>query len=329
MKETIDFLKKFFMNYLWIGVSLMLVSIILDKYLGKKYTGLWFSVGVNLLGTVGVSIIVASIFTFASGTSSFIDRIRDLLEDIIIRRNFLSNIDPERKKEALKSLIQPSASEINKYPNIGDYYGYFIDKTLEIREKNVRSNYSINARAFFCSEKKLIAIEGIYNYRLFPSENGFNEITLGFEDKESSCASVVLSDPKGEREVHVNPKFQEYDEGGDISYRTTIDANAFGEGKNHIDVELKLTEYGVDHWKLLQFKALQPTDGFRFQLHCDGDITIKEHAIFVVGAKYHLDICSDKKNMTFTCNQWVNEGTGLCVLVSFPEDLPSDRSTHS
>lgn len=320
MKQSINFLKKFFVNYMWLGVSVMLIAIIIDKYFGEDNQGLWFSVLVTLIGTVGVSILVASIFTFASGTSSFIDSIRELLEDIIVRRNFLSNIDPDGKKEALKALIQPSASEANKYPNIGDYYGYFIDNTLQIKEKNVRSNYAINVRAFFCTEKKLIAVEGVYNYRLFPSENGFNEITLGFEDNKSTCASVVLSDPKGVRKVFTKPELKEHDEGGDITYRAKINANNFGEGKNHIDVELKLTEYGVDHWKLLQFKALQPTDGFRFQLHCDGDITIKEHAIFVVGAKYHLDISSDKKSMTFTCNQWVNEGTGLCVLVSFPEN---------
>lgn len=326
MKNSIGFLRRFFLNYLWLGVAVMLLAIVIDKQFGESNRELWFSVLVNFIGAVGVSVLVASIFTFASGTSSFIDSIRDLLEDIIIKRNFLSNIDPEGKKEALKALIQPSSSEVNKYPNIGDYYGYFIDKTLEIRERNVRSNYSINARAFFCTKKKLIAIEATYNYRLFPSENGFNEITLGFEDKESSCASVVLSDPKGERAVHSAPKLEEHNEGGDVSYRATINANSFGEGKNHIDVELKLIEYGVDHWKLLQFKALQPTDGFRFQLYCDDDITIKEHAIFVVGAKYRLDICQDKKSMTFTCNQWVNEGTGLCVLVSFPEDSTLDSS---
>jgi len=54
-------------------------------------------------------------------------------------------------------------------------------------------------------------------------------------------------------------------------------------------------------------------------LHCDGEIKIKAHAIFVVGAKYYLEISEDEKTMTISCNQWVNEGTGLCIIVSMPD----------
>jgi hypothetical protein len=57
-------------------------------------------------------------------------------------------------------------------------------------------------------------------------------------------------------------------------------------------------------------------------LHCDSSILVKEHAIFVVGAKYHLEISENKQSITFTCNQWVNEGTGICVLVSIPTSVP-------
>ena len=330
MTTTFQWFRKFFINYLWLGVAILLLSIVLDKSFPEPARGYWLGVVLKLIEGVGVSVLIASIFTFASGTSEFINSVRTLLEDIIIKRNFLSNIDPEGKREALKALIQPSASEKNKYPNIGDYYGYFIDKTLEIKEKSVRSNYAINARAYLCPKENKIAIESSYTYRLYPSENGFNDITLGFEDSISSCSIVNVSDPQGERNIIKEPELIEFNEGGDITYRATIPVKEFGDGKNHLDVELRLTEFGTNHWKLLQFKALQPTDGFRFHLHCEGEITIKEHAIFVVGAKYHLDISSDKRNISFTCNQWVNEGTGLCVLVSIPENLlVSNNSINS
>jgi hypothetical protein len=277
---------------------------------------------IKFLEGVGVSVLIASIFTFASETSQFIEKIKSLLEDIVVRRDFLANIDPDSKKDALKSLIQPSASEKNKYPNIGDYYGYFINKTLEIKGKSVRSNYAINARAYLCKKEKLIAIDEIYTYRLYPSSSGFNDITLGFEDKRSYCSLVTINGPDGQRETFPMPKLNECNDGGDISYKADIPIKEFAQGMNHVDVELRLTEYGTDHWKLIQFKALQPTDGFRFHLHCDGEIKIQEHAIFVVGAKYHLELPVEKKSLTFTCNQWVNEGTGICVLVSIPVSEP-------
>lgn len=328
MKTTFNWLRAFFINYLWLGIVFLLISILLDKSFPEPSRSYWVTISIKLIEGVGVSVLIASVFTFASETSAFVDKIRSLLEDIVVRRDFLANIDPDSKKEALKALIQPSFSEKNKYPNIGDYYGYFIDKTLEIKGKSVRSNYAINARAFICPDKKKIAIEGIYNYRLYPSFNGFNDIILGFEDKDSFCASVNISDPEGKRLVVEKPALGEHDEGGDITYRATIPVQAFAEGKNHIDVELRLTEFGTDHWKMLQFKALQPTDGFRFHLYCQDGITIKEQAIFVVGATYHLELDKNAQSITFTCNQWVNEGTGLCVLVSTPQAIiavqPSD-----
>jgi hypothetical protein len=320
MNTTFQWFKKFFLNYMWVGVAILLIAILLDKSYPESTRSFTLGVVFKLLEGIGISILIASIFTFASSTSEFINSTRNLLEDIIIKRNFLANIDPEGKKVALKSLIQPSSSEMNKYPNIGDYYGYFIDKTLEIKERNVRSNYAINVRAYICPTHNKIAIQGSYSYRLYPSEKGFQPITLGFSDSISTCTVVNVSDPQGERLIHKNPKLAPSTEGGVETYLAKIPLEKnFSEGKNHLDVELHVIEYGNSHWQLLQFKALQPTDGFRFQLHCEEEITVKEHAIFVVGAKSHLEISDNKKTLNFTCNQWVNEGSGLSVLVSAPE----------
>jgi len=331
-KKTFHWLEKFFVNYVWIGIGLLLVSIILDLSNPSSTRSYSLSIFIKSIEAIGLSIIIAAIFSFASGTSGFIEKIQGLLEDIVVRRNFLANIDPEGKKEALKALIQPSANEKNKYPNIGNYYGYFINKTLEIGRKSVRSNYQITSRAYFDSTKGKIAVEGIYSYRLYPSSDGFNDITIGFEEPDggdSFCSYVSVSDPDGLRESFENPKLTEHDEGGDISSRTTLPIKDFGDGKNHLDVELKVTEFGTDHWSLIQFKALQPTDGFKFHMRCDGDVEIREHAIFVVGAKYYLDLAKDKKSITISCNQWVNEGTGLCVLVSIPQVVKIKETKHS
>lgn len=321
IKSSFHWLKRFFFNYVWIGIALLLVSIILDLDNPSGTRTYAYSILIKGLEAIGLSVLIAAIFSFASGTSEFIEKIRGLLEDIIVRRNFLANIDPDGKKEALKALIQPSASEINKYPNIGDYYGYFINKTLEIAKKSVRSNYQVISRAYFDTDKGKIAVEGIYSYRLFPSSDGFNDITVGFEDADSGCAYVSISDPNGERKTFENPKLSEHNEGGDISRRATLAIKEFGDRKSHLDVELKVTEFGTDHWSLVQFKALQPTDGFKFHMRCEGAIEIREHAIFVVGAKYYLTLPEGNKSITVACNQWINEGSGLCVLVSISHTL--------
>jgi hypothetical protein len=239
-------LRQFFLNYLWLGVAILLVAILFDKSYPEPERYYWLTIFIKLIEGVGVSVLIASIFTFASETSEFVEKIRNLLEDIVVRRNFLANIDPDAKKEALKALIQPTESEKNKYPNIGDYYGFFIDKTLAISSKSVRSNYAINARAYFCSDKNKIAIEGIYTYRLYPSSTGFNDIILGFEDVESFCSMVTVCRPNGERKEEKKPKLLKHDDGGDITYRASIPINEFADGDNHLDVELRLTEFGTD-----------------------------------------------------------------------------------
>ena len=321
IKQTAKWLKDFFVNYAALGVFLILLAIILDLQYPANQRGLASSTVINLIQSIGLAILIASIFSFASGTSEFIEKIRKLLEDIIVKRDFLGNIDPEGKKEALKALIQPSTAEKNKYPNIGDYYGYFINKTLEIGKKSVRSNYQINSRAFFDRDKGKIAVEGIYSYRLYPSSDGYNDITVGFEEPlggDSFCSHVAVSTPDGKREIFRDLELREHSEGGDISSRATISITDIGDGHNHLDVELKVTEYGTDHWSLITFKALQPTDGFKFYLHCEDEVIIREHAVFVVGAAYYIEPSSDRKTIGIGCNQWINEGSGLSIIVSIP-----------
>ncbi|MEG2042637.1 MAG: hypothetical protein RR068_16205, partial [Hafnia sp.] len=249
------------------------------------------------------------------------------------------NIDPEGKKGALKAIIQPTAAEKNIYPNIGDYYGHFINKTLEIGSRSVRSNYQISSRAFYDPQQRKIAVEGLYSYRLYPNNEGFSDIVVGFEEGEdgpSSCAYVAVSTPDGKRTPTPNPMLKLHNEGGDVSRRASMPIGAIGNNANHLDVELKVTEYGNDHWQLITFKALQPTDGFRFHLRCDGHVRIQTHAVFVVGASYYIEQDhEDGKWITIGCNQWINEGSGLSILIALPHEMvhslrqlePADATT--
>lgn len=323
---TWDWLRNFFSSYFWLGVVMLLLSIIVDLICPAVERTFSQSLILEIFKSVGVAILIAAIFSYASSTSQFVEKIQKLLEDIVVKRNFLGNIDPEGKKEALKSLIQPSAAEKNKYPNIGDYYGYFINKTLEIGKKSVRSNYQITSRAYFDPAQKRIAVEGMYSYRLYPSTDGFHDITVGFEEPQggpSYCHHVVVSTPDGKRVPFNKPPLVEDHNGGDITSKATIPIKEVGKDNNHVDVELKLTEYGKDHWALITFKALQPTDGFRFHLRCEDSVKIQKHAIFVVGAAYFVEADEDGKSITIGCNQWINEGSGLSVLVSIPHESVS------
>lgn len=326
LKPIGDFFKNYFLNFFWLGVIILLGSIILSIENPLLSNNNYLTVLVKFMEGLGVSLIIASIFTYASSTVEFMEKIKSLLEDIILKRKFLTNLDSEGKKEALKLIIQPSLDERNKYPNIGDYYGYFIEKTLDVGKRSVRSNYHINSEAYFDNDKKKVVVQGVYSYRLFPSSEGYTDVIVGFENPDSFCSYITISDSNGEQikftkdntDTEKKIELKEHNTGGDITYQATISIEDFGKNKNHLDVELNVTEYGNDHWNSIQFKALQPTDGFKFQLRCKDPISIRDHAIFVVGAKYYLYTSEDKKTFNVSCNQWINEGTGLNVLVSIP-----------
>lgn len=136
--STLTFLSKVFPSYFWIGLTLILLSIILDKYIESEKYSFLITIFINLTQSIGVSILVATIFSFAATTADFTQRIKGFLEDIIIKRNFLSNIEPEGKKEALRALIKPSDKELSNLPNINDYYDHFINNTLAVQSKKCK-----------------------------------------------------------------------------------------------------------------------------------------------------------------------------------------------
>ena len=320
--STLTFLSKVFPGYFWIGLTLILLSIILDKYIESEKYSFLITIFINLIQSIGVSILVATIFSFAATTADFTQRIKGFLEDIIINRNFLSNIEPEGKKEALRALIKPSDKELNNLPNINDYYDHFINNTLAVQSKNVRSNYSIQVKVYIDSNDGKVKAEGVYTYRLYPSVNGYNPIMVGFDEEKktgSECIHIKVYNQKGELFTKKISKLQEIKEDGNTHRRQEgkidLKNQKIAKDQKYLDIELKVIEVGNIDSLLLQFKALQPTNGFKFNLECSENLQIRNHAVFVVNAKHYETLSEDKKSITISCNQWINEGSGVCVSI--------------
>lgn len=307
-----ELFKRAFLNYFWIGILLCLTSIIIEQYYDPP--DFKTLVLINLLSAIGISIIVASIFTFATDTSSFINRIKDFLEEIVIKRTFLGNIDTQSKEIALKSLLSPSEKEKDIYSNIEGYYEYYIKQTLNIGQKCVRSNYTFTTKAFYDNASMRVVFETIVTYRLYPSIDGYRDINVSFGSEGNLCEYVMINKPDGSRTVFSSDNISFITE-KDIQIGT-IKLSELGDGFPRLDIEIKAIEYGFDHWGMAVFQALQPTDGFRYSLTCDDSLTIKQHSVFLAGATYHLDIKQDLKCISLYCNQWINEGSGISVIVS-------------
>lgn len=294
---------------------MILLSILIDIQTKNHY---WHIV-TSLLETLGAATFVAALFNFTLETTDFLEKIKDLLENIVIKKNFLSNINEESKKEVLKNILQPSEAEIKKYSNIEDYYNYYANETLSVASKNVRSNYNINITAKIDKTAKKIVTEGTYSYRLYPSNTGFAPITVGLMlDDDISTCDIIVNMPNGTREKFdfekdIKPMLKPSE---DLNV-ATIDIQELGKNFEHLDIELRLKEYGFDHWMSVYFKAQQPTDGFNFILNTEDAIKIQIFNVFDVGHNYHID--KTDHSIHIGCYQWINEGAGLSVIVSFDE----------
>lgn len=214
-------------------------------------------------------------------------------------------------------MIKPSDSQIHRYSNIEKYYDFYIKETMNVNQKNVRSNYKIIYNVKLDDSTNKIVANGSFSYRVYPSENGYNPIKVGFlsNDKCSKINKISIYNEIGEIKTLANSDLQNFVQNNDEQV-ASIDIQEFGKDSDHLDIEIRTEECGSDHWMAVNYKALQPTDGFSFDLHCTGDINIKKFFIFGAEHSFHIDKADDDKNLTLACHQWINEGTGVIVVVS-------------
>lgn len=316
--KKIKEISKDFRHYFWIGIILIIIALFLQVYINNK--NIWLNIIILFLQTIGVSMFVASLFSFVVDSYSFQEKLRRLVENIVLKRNFLRELPVERKKEALHYLIKPSENEIEKYSNIEDFYNYFIEEIMNVSKKNIRSNYNINIKVKYDDEKNKVFSDGIYSYRLYPSEDGYTDILIGFlkEDADSSV-DLVINFPNGERKKFSFEDIEDKFEEDETSKKASISINEFCKNYHHVDIELRVKEYGQNHWMNVFFKAEQATDGFKMSVFCDNDLNIKNYLLFDVGHNYHIDISDNKKEFHISCFQWIGEGAGVSLVVSKPE----------
>ncbi len=315
--STRSLFSKFFLNHFWVGLVICLVTILIEKST-EKPSFIQIS-AFELFKTIGISVMVASIFTYAAGSSDFMKHIQGLLEKVVTQRSFLGNLDRDSKKRALETLLQPSDQEKGLYSKINVYYRKFIDEAFSIYEKPIREKFSINCVARYSVERGKIVVSSTYSYTLYKNSGGFDNIPVGFEkgEEESTVDKVRIIGSKGN--VILNEEkiaLSKIDSNGARIGHVEIPPEGLGE--NELYVTINMTEVGGDHWCLLTFNNLHPTNGFDIKLHCNDDIEIRKYAVFFVDAECLTDAPPDKKGIHITTNQWITEGTGLTVLISLP-----------
>jgi hypothetical protein len=124
---------------------------------------------IETFSTIGISLLIASFFSYTTSTKEFIDNITQYLKDIVIDKTFLANLDEISKKQALSSLIKPSNQDKQVYSHIENYYDKFIQEVFDVTKKNIRTEYVVNSEVLYDVDKKRLFCRNKIRYRLYPS----------------------------------------------------------------------------------------------------------------------------------------------------------------
>lgn len=174
---------KIFQSYIWLGLFIILISIVLKEYLAVDNLGLinLRLVFTELLNAIGIAVFVAAIFSFASGSSAFVTKIRGLLEEVVLSDEFFQNLDDSKKKRLFEAAVRNS-SKSRAYTNVESYYADQVSKVLTLDKKCVRSNYFLDAHADKDVEANKIRVRCLASYRLYPnSEGDYDYFMIGFD----------------------------------------------------------------------------------------------------------------------------------------------------
>ncbi|NNJ27320.1 hypothetical protein [Alienimonas chondri] len=327
----------FFSGYLWGGITLLLIGIILDQAYGDEIP---FVAGVltDICRSLGVAVIIAAIFSYTVGTARFIDRVREDLQSIIASRRFLSDMDHQSKRDVLRAVLTPTERQRRIYDNVDSYYEHFIEKSLGISNTCVRSNYRLSCKCFYDLDLNCVVCEQTINYRLYPASGGYEDVVLtsvGPDEHKVCVEHLKFFYPKGDPEIF---------KASDIAARQSELRAQMGTGEQgedtmlkipvcnpraradwtldppHVDVEMKVVVSGDDHWINLAFKALQPTDGFRFSVQCEGMLVIRDYNVLIHSADFRVDPAkpAGSKQVVINCPQWMDQGAGVAVIVGVP-----------
>ena len=284
--------------------------------------------------TIGTTLIIGYAFTLVSSTNSFLNLILQEIARVVIDKKFFDQLTSENRKDFLKKAIISNENEIQKkYAGIERYFNQEIDNCYSFFEQNFRTNYTVNANAFF--EDGIIKIKSEITYREYKIKNSFQSFYFGYETENNICDSFQVYDEHNQaiKEKKIDKVIRDEKGFKDITdketklvndstvkqikrylYKEEIDNNDF------VDIQRTAIEEGTTNNKLYLLRLLKPCENITFSLNCCSDIEIKDYATF--GDYSGFTITKDEKlnKISIITKGWINPGLGITILLEKKEE---------
>ena len=306
------FFRRFFNIFFAVGFILILASVIINLYFGNC---LLKSIVVDLVSTVGIALLIGSIFDFSKNSSDFTNFVSKILKDIIVSKNFLRGLDDKEKKKALEMILTPSGNQLEQCSDIQMYFKKKIDDTMEIFHTNFKTNLSVNAEARKVNGIVQVTITLVY--RVYKIEDRYFPLTTTFERTDCNVDKSFIIYPDGINEITENditPKDQAVSPINIKTYEYEIPEHLYQ--YPYLTIKKIVTEKGYDHWTNVHWTTLTPTDGITFSLKCFDDLRIKEYFIFDSEKFYNVSQSLDKKSIEIVSTTWLDKYSGFVFTIS-------------
>jgi hypothetical protein len=259
-------LRHTFLFSLFIGLLLIFASIIvnesLDNFNLHAEILFWINIAVEFFKNIGIALVIAYIFSFVSSTQIFIEFVKKRLIGIINTKDYLKKLSTKEQREmlenTLKSEKEPSYKEINSY------FDKHINQSLSLYKTHFRSSYQLNAIAKI--DNNIVCVDFILRYRMYPVDGKYENLNVGFEDKDVKLKPIEIITPDGEKKELETKLLSKNDIrtqniSSDFSSDPTIVNEMVAElpqayfQHKYLDVVDRATEYGNDHWHLFTLMA--------------------------------------------------------------------------
>jgi hypothetical protein len=310
-------LKSFFSKLFYISLILILLGILISIIKTSNPTlNFIIDIASKVIESIGISILIANIFSFIIGTENFLEYIRDRLVKIVISKEFISKLSQGEQKSMLRMVLKPTRELSNMYSGINDYFSQYIDESINLFKKSYRGHMSIDAVASYNKELEKVQIEFDLDLITYKIDQEFEPIKLSLEDESYKLLEVVISGKGGEHEKIDEETIQNIIKPTDAAMNKSHEIpipSKFNDLKQ-IKISMKIIEYGTEHWQIFSFKNAKPCDQLLVVLRCEDDLIIKEEHTYGVEQKFSID--KTEKKIRVAYNDWLSPGFGVNIMVA-------------
>lgn len=309
------FFRRFFNKFFVIGFITILISIIIDLSINDCIIKM---IIVNLLNTIGIALLIGSIFDFSKNSNDFMDFVSSILKDIIVSKNFLKGLEDKEKKKALEMVLTPSGNQLEQCSDIQMYFQRKIDETMEIFHTNFKTNLVVNAEI-----RKLDGIVQTFvtlTYRVYKIEDKYFPLITTFEKEDCNVEKSYIISPEGVKEISekdITPTDEDISPINVKTYSYEIPEELYK--YPYLTIKKTVIEKGYNHWTNFHWNTLTPTDGITFTLKCYDGLHIKEYFIFDSEEFYNVTEADDKTSIDIISTLWLDKHSGFVFTVSDTE----------